>query len=155
MGNGKRRAFPHSPFPTPYSLLSSVIYLEHSQESFLWNFDLADALHSLLALFLLFEQLALARDVAAVTFGQDVFAHRLDRLAGDDALTDGGLDRHLEQLPLDELAHLFDQRASTRIGGVLVRDQRERVNKITRDHHVQFHQVGLAVTRQMIIERGV
>src|SRR5262245_7913235 len=134
---------------------SLVIYLEHSQESFLWNFNLADALHALLALLLLFEQLALARDVAAVTFGQDVFAQGLDRLAGDDARADGRLDRHLEQLPWNELAHLFDQRAPARVGGVFMHDQRERVNRIARDQHVQLYQVGFAVTRQMIIERGV
>jgi hypothetical protein len=42
-------------------------------------------LHALLAFLLLLEQLALARDVAAVALGEHVLAQRLDRLARDDA----------------------------------------------------------------------
>lgn len=47
-------------------MLSSVEF-EDGQEGFLRNFDRADLLHALFALFLFFEQLALTRDVAAVT----------------------------------------------------------------------------------------
>ena len=46
----------------------------------------------------------LRRDVAAVALGDDVLAQRLHGLAGDDARADGGLDRHLEHLPRDQLA---------------------------------------------------
>src|SRR5262249_52149331 len=51
----------------------SVIYLQHGQERFLRDFDAADPLHSLLAFLLLFQQLALSSDVAAVALGKDIF----------------------------------------------------------------------------------
>src|SRR5687768_17021630 len=72
--------------------------LEHREKRLLGDLDPADLLHSLLAFLLLLEQLALARDVAAVALGCDVLAHRLDRLARDHAAADGGLDRDLVEL---------------------------------------------------------
>src|SRR5207249_11480540 len=45
---------------------------QHREKGFLRNINLADALHAAFALFLFFEELAFARDVAAVAFGQDV-----------------------------------------------------------------------------------
>jgi len=42
------------------TLYSALVDLEYRQECFLWNFDAAHLLHALLALFLLFEELALA-----------------------------------------------------------------------------------------------
>ena len=90
---------------------SFVSDLQHRQERFLRNLHGADALHALLAFLLLLEQLALARDVAAVALGQHVLAQRLDRFARDDAGADRRLDRHLEHLPRDQLAHLRRQHA--------------------------------------------
>ena len=49
------------------------------------DLDLAELAHLLLARLLLVEQLALAGDVAAVAFRDDVLAQRGDRFAGDDA----------------------------------------------------------------------
>src|SRR6478736_6006048 len=46
--------------------------------------DAAYALHPLFAFFLLFEELALSRDVAAVAFGQHILTNRMDGFAGDD-----------------------------------------------------------------------
>src|SRR5438477_986680 len=80
---------------------------QHGQECLLRNVHLPHALHALLAFLLLLEQLALARDVAAVALGDHVLPQGLDGLAGDDPAADGGLDRHLEHLARDELAHLF------------------------------------------------
>src|ERR1019366_95102 len=65
--------------------------LQYRQEGLLRNLDLSHLLHALLALFLLFEQLALARDVAAIALGQHVLAQRLDRGARDHVAPDGGL----------------------------------------------------------------
>jgi len=58
--------------------------LQHCEEGFLRDIDLADALHALLALFLLVEQLALTRDVAAVALGDHVLADGRYRRAGND-----------------------------------------------------------------------
>src|SRR3712207_4102164 len=48
-----------------------LVDLQDGEEGFLGDLDFADALHALLALFLLFEELALAGDVAAVALGED------------------------------------------------------------------------------------
>src|SRR6267378_2746913 len=70
----------------------SLIHLQHCQKRFLRNLDPADFLHALLAFLLLFEQFALARDVAAVALGNYILAHRLYGFARDDFRADGRLD---------------------------------------------------------------
>src|SRR5690242_10345400 len=52
---------------------------QNREEGFLRNVHLADALHAALAFFLFFEQLAFARDVAAVALGKNVLANRCHR----------------------------------------------------------------------------
>src|SRR3979411_1921717 len=71
--------------PRAAVLLTLRSHLEHREERFLRDLDPADALHALLAFLLLFEQLPLAGDVAAIALREHVLAHRLDGLAGDDA----------------------------------------------------------------------
>ena len=61
-----------------WRFLTLLADLQHGQEGFLRDLDRADLLHALLAFLLLLEQLALARDVAAVALGDDVLAQRLD-----------------------------------------------------------------------------
>src|SRR5687768_6880012 len=100
----------------PYNLFHSN--LEHGEKGFLRNLDPPDALHPLLPFLLLLEQLALPGDVAAVALGEHVLAQRLDRLARDDAIADRGLDRDLEHLPRDQLAHLRGQRPAAIVGRV-------------------------------------
>src|SRR5581483_8960712 len=53
----------------------SVPQAEHGRERLVRDLDAAEALHPLLALGLLFEQLPLERHVAAVALGQHVLAH--------------------------------------------------------------------------------
>jgi hypothetical protein len=47
-----------------------IAEFEDAEEGFLWDFDATHALHALFAFLLLFQQFALARDVAAVAFGR-------------------------------------------------------------------------------------
>ena len=56
---------------------------QNAHEGFLGDFDAADGLHALLTFFLLFEQFALTRDVAAVALGQNVLSHRGELLRRD------------------------------------------------------------------------
>src|SRR5687767_4381514 len=81
---------------------STVAPLQHRQERLLRNLHRADLLHAFLAFFLLVEELALARDVAAVALGQHVLAQRLHVLARDDMPADRRLHRHVEHLPRDQ-----------------------------------------------------
>jgi len=69
----------HYPLPIPlFPLL--LVNIENGEEGLLRHLHPADLLHALLALLLLLEELALAADVAAVTFCQHVLAHCRDSL---------------------------------------------------------------------------
>src|SRR6266568_4404980 len=91
-----------------------LVHPQDGQEGFLGDVHRPHPLHALLALLLLLEELALAGDVASVALGEDVLAEGLDGLAGDDPGADRGLDRHLEHLAGDHLAHLLHQRLAPR-----------------------------------------
>src|SRR5437764_5058184 len=134
---------------------STSINLQNREKRLLRDLHLADALHPLLPLFLLLEELALAGDVAAVALGEDVLAQRLDGLAGDDAVADGGLQRHLEHLPGDELLHLLDEHLAAGEGLVLVDDQREGVERLAVDEDVHLHELALAIADDVVVEGGV
>src|SRR6185369_9787570 len=77
---------------------SLFIDFQNGEEGFLRDLDAANFLHPLLAFFLLLEQLAFARDVAAVTLRNHVLAERLHRLTRDHFVPYRGLNRHLERL---------------------------------------------------------
>src|SRR5690606_28968782 len=87
-----------------------VAHFQGGDESLLGDVDIAELAHAGFALLLLFEQLALARGVAAIAFGGHVLAHGADGFAGDDLAADGGLDRDDEEVRRDQflqlLAHL-------------------------------------------------
>src|SRR5499425_3908282 len=99
--------------------------LEDGQEGLLRHFHLAHLLHALLSFLLTLEELALARDVAAVALGGHVLAHGLDRLARDHPAADGRLDGHLVELPRDHAAELLHERLALLVGLVAVDDDAE------------------------------
>ena len=80
------------------------IHLQRRDERLLRDLHLAELAHALLAGFLLLEQLALARRVAAVAFCGHVLAQRADRLAGDDLAADRRLHGDLEHVRRDQLS---------------------------------------------------
>src|SRR6185437_12117792 len=104
--------------------------LQHCEEGFLWNLDVAELFHALLTLLLLLEELALAGDVAAVAFCQHVLAQRLDCRACDDRTADCRLHRHLEHLPGNELLHLVHELAAAVVGTLAVHDDRKRIDLV-------------------------
>src|ERR1700687_655579 len=136
-------------------LVAGGSHFEDGQEGFLRDVDLADALHALFAFFLLFEEFALAGNVAAVALGQNVLADGRNRLAGDHSAADGRLDRHLEHLPRNELSQARHQFASAFKRHFAVNDQRQRIDRFARDQHIQFDEVGFAVARKVIVQRSV
>src|SRR5438552_8078445 len=87
-------------------LILVLSHLEYGQKRFLRDLDAPDALHALLAFLLFLQEFALARDVAAIALGEHVLPHRLHAFARDDAAANRRLNRDLEQLPRNELAHL-------------------------------------------------
>src|SRR4029077_6769914 len=69
----------------------SSFHFEDGEKGLLGDIHPADSLHPLLSLLLFLQELALARDVAAVALREDVLSDRRDRLARDDLGSDGRL----------------------------------------------------------------
>src|SRR5262249_26513933 len=84
------------------------VHLERGDESLSRNLDAAEAPHLLLSCLLLVEQLALARDVAAIAFRGHILAQRADGLARDHLRSDRRLDRDLEQMAREQILQLVD-----------------------------------------------
>src|SRR4029079_902280 len=88
----------------------------------------------LLAGLLLVEQLAFARDVAAIALGGHVLAHGADRLACDHLAADRRLDRDLEQVSRDQILELLDHGSPARLGPPAIDDDRQRIERLRRPH---------------------
>ena len=97
-------------------LRSVVAGIEHRQEGLLRDVDLADRFHPLLAFALFRPQLSLARDVTAIALGRHVLAHGRHGFASDDARADGGLNGHLEHVPVDFGLQLLHHRTPAPLG---------------------------------------
>src|SRR6516164_6269198 len=95
---------------------------QNRQKSFLGNIDAPDALHAPLPFLLLFQQLALAADVASVALGDYVLSHGGHGFPGNDFGTDSRLDRNFKHLPWNQLAHLRYQRPAALVSKVFVHD---------------------------------
>ena len=78
--------------------IRTSIQLKHSHEGALGHLDGANLAHALFAFLLLFQQLALTGDVAAVALGCHVFTHLANRFAGNDFCADGRLHGNVELL---------------------------------------------------------
>src|SRR6185437_16560121 len=114
---------------------------EDGHEGFLGDIDAADALHALLAFFLLLEQLAFAGDVAAVAFGGDVFADRFDGFASDDLSADRGLQGNLKQMAIDFFLQSHQQLTAARLGMIAMDDDAEGIDAIAVDENIHLHQL--------------
>ena len=128
---------------------------QYGEESFLRDIHAADALHALFAFFLAFEELAFARDVAAVAFGENIFAQSADGFACDDAAADGGLNRDFELLARNQFAKTRGEFAAAFVGLVAVANERECVDGLAANENVELDQIGFAITSEMIVERSV
>src|SRR5690242_3024423 len=129
-------------------------HFQYSEECFLRNVHLADALHAALAFFLFFEQLAFARDVAAVAFGKDVLANRRDRFSRDDAAANRSLNWHFKKLPRNQFPQARYEFAPAVVRKIAVHDQRERIHRLAADQHIELDQIRFAVAREVIVQRS-
>src|SRR5579875_4057773 len=134
---------------------SLLFNFEQSQKRLLRQLHPPDLLHPLLAFLLFFEQFPLARDVAAITFGSNILAQRLNGLARDDLAADGSLNRHFEHLAWDDLAHLLAQRTTPFVRLVTMHDYREGVHDLAVNAKVQFNQRTGAEVQKLIVKRRV
>jgi hypothetical protein len=105
--------------------------------------------------FLLVQQLALARDIAAIAFGGHVLAQRADRFARDDASADGRLDGDLEHLPRNQILQALAQHTPAIIGLGAMHDDGQRVHRFGIDQDGEFHQLALGVAVDMVVEARI
>src|SRR5436190_10906212 len=138
---------------TPDSRLPFLFDLEHCEKCFLRYLHRSHLLHPFLSLALLLEQLALARDVAAVALGGDVLAQRPDRFARDHLRADRRLDHDLEQLPRNQVLQLLGDLAAPLVRLITMDDNAECVHRLTIEHHVELHQFARTVCKEFVIER--
>ena len=115
----------------------------------------ADLAHAFLTFLLFFEQLALARDVAAVAFGSHVFTNGFYCLSRNDFGSDGCLDGDVELLPRYQLFQFFAHLASEIVGVLGIDERRKRVDRFAVQQNVQFGQFRGLVACPVIIERRI
>ena len=135
--------------------LPSLVQLEDGHEGLGGELDGAQGAHLLLAFLLLFQQLLLPADVAAVALGQHVLPHGLDGLAGDDLAADGRLDGDLEELAGDVLLQLFADLPGAAVGLVPVDDEGQGVHLLAVEQQIDLDQVGSAVVQELVVQGGV
>ena len=92
-----------------------------------------DHLHALLAFFLLFEQLSLTGDIAAVAFGCNILAECADRAACDDFSAYGALNGNLIHLARDFIFEAFAGNKRSGPGAFPVDDLRQCIDLFTVD----------------------
>ena len=134
---------------------SLLVQLEHGHKGLGGDLDRAQGAHLLLALLLFLQQLFLSGDVAAIALGQNVLAHGLDGLPGDDLAADGGLDGDLEELAGDVLLQLLAQPSRPGVSLILVGDEGQGVHLVAVEEHIHLHQLGGLVPVQLVIQGGV
>src|SRR5438105_14126145 len=93
---------------------------EHRQECLLGDIYATDSLHALLAFLLFFQQLTLARDVAAIAFGEHVLSHGRDGFACVDFGSNRCLYVDFVNLSRYQLPHLEQPDSSKTISGLAV-----------------------------------
>ena len=90
---------------------------------------------------MLFQELLLAGDVAAIALGKHVFATRLDVGACKDACAHSRLDGHLEELLGDDALELDCQVMTQLVGLVFMDDKAQRVNRVACQQDVELDQL--------------
>ena len=118
------------------------------------DFDAADLFHPFFARFLFFQQFAFARDVAAVAFGQHVFAQGFHGGAGDDLVANRRLDGDFKHLPRDEFAHSFHQVAAAGLRVFAMDDDGERIDFVAVDEDVQADEARRLKAAEFVVKGG-
>src|SRR3990172_7980044 len=132
-----------------------ALHLEYGEESLLRYFHGADLLHTLFACLLFLQQLSLARNVTAVALGKHILAQRLDRFPRDDMRSDRRLNRHVEHLPRDQLAHFRYKFAPAVDTVVPVNHERQRIHPLAVDEDVELDHVRGAILLELVVERSI
>ena len=141
--------------PFPSNVRFFLFGFEDFHEGALGDVHFADFFHSLFPLFLLFPELALAGDVAAVTFCGDVLGDGADGFAGDDLAANGCLDRDFKELLRN---HFFEFGADGAPFGLrfgAVDETGKGVDRFFIDADFEFDDIALCIVVWLIVERGI
>ena len=133
----------------------SLAGVEYRHERFLRDIDGCYFFHPCLTPFLLFEQFAFSADIAAVAFGGDVFADRLDRFSGDDLAADRGLEGYLKQVAVDFFFEFLEQVSATELRFRTMHDHRECIDFRAVDEDVHFDEFIFSKLADVVIHRAV
>src|ERR1700704_6188965 len=98
----------------------TLLRFQHLNKGFLRNIDASDALHPLFSFLLFFQQLALSRNITAVTFCRHVFAQRRNAFTRDDFTADRSLNRDLIKLARNYFFKLRCQLSSPTLSAIFV-----------------------------------
>ena len=126
--------------------------MEHCEECLLRNLHGTHLFHPLLSFFLLLEQLAFARDVAAVALREHVLSERLHGCARDDFLPDRCLYDDLKKLARNKFLQLVRDLSAPLGRLVPVNDHGERINRIPVDEHIELDEFASPVLEHLVIE---
>ncbi len=115
------------------------------------HLDRADLFHAFFARFLFFKQLLLARNIAAVTLGDDVFAQGFDCLTRDHVGANGRLDGNVELLARNNLTHFGHHGAATIDRLAPVNNDRQRIDALTVEQDIDLDNVGCTELFELVV----
>ena len=129
--------------------------LQHFQERLFGHLHPAYVLHFLLALFLLFQQLALTGDIASVALGQNILASGRNILPGHDAAADSRLKRYTEKLARNDFLKLGYHRLADIVSLIRRNDTAEGIYRHIVHQDIEFNKFPFPVTGKLVIQRSV
>src|SRR3546814_13496051 len=119
-----------------------------------WSSDVCSSdllAHALLAGLLLFQQLPLAGDIAAVALRRHVLAQGGDGLARDHLAADGSLDGDIDELARAEILEAFDEHAAARLDLAAVDDDGQRVDRLRVHRARDLHDIALSILVEVVV----
>ena len=104
---------------------------------------------------MLFQQLFLTGNIAAVALGQHVLSHGLHGLPGDDPAADGSLDGDFKELAGNILLQLLAQTPGPGIGLIPVGNEAQCIHRVAVEHQIHLHKIAGAIARERIVQRRI
>src|SRR5699024_12339997 len=126
-----------------------------SHECFLWNVDRTDSLHALLTSLLLFQKLALTRNIAAVALRQHVLTHSANILTADDFRANGRLNRNPEMLTRNQFLQLLRHLIAIVTSVAFVHDSGESINWFASEQDNNLDQVCFLLSSFLVVQATV
>ena len=131
------------------------IQFKHREECLLRHFYVANLLHPLFALLLLFKQLSLSADVATIALGSHILTYTFNGFSRHNLGTDSSLNSDVKLLPWNEFLEFFAHSSAEGNGIVLMGECRKSVHRFTIEQDIEFGKFGRSETIYMIIKLSI